>query len=152
MKQHLLFEEQPVDDVVRDFKVLREKYGGRTEDLLSQLAAMYHQTGVGHYVPIIQRWFRHIERAEATTWVAVVTDQQSDEEVARYPLRRHDPTDERHWAERYAEDCGLEIDESDGYIPNCGGDFEVAIYDTATMTVPGIHRWSSECFYFKREE
>lgn len=69
--------------------------------------------------------------------------------------------DERKFADEIAAQYDCEIDESDGYIPNCSGDLRVEFTDHE----PEITRseyygdryqgsvgiWSGESFYFKRD-
>lgn len=70
--------------------------------------------------------------------------------------------DERTFADQVASMLDREIDESDGYIPDCCGDIRVEFLDGA----PAIERderndcdryqgsvciWSGESYYFKRD-
>lgn len=148
MKQHLLSDPRLVDGVVADFKALRDT-GYAPQATLEGLYWRYDHQGPAQF--IVKRWLRHLERAERTDWVVVITDVQSGQEMARYELKRHDTTDERHWADEYAESCDMEIDDSDGYIPNCSGDIHVTVYSHPDDIGGGLC-WSSESFYFKPEE
>lgn len=56
--------------------------------------------------------------------------------------------DARTFADQYAESLGVEIDESDGYIPNCCGDIRVEFREDPANSV---HIWSGQSFYFKSE-
>lgn len=150
MKHHLLSDPAITDGVVADTLKWRAHHSASgVEELLMYMLTLY--TNEPRRQAVVQRWQRHLERAERTDWVAVVTDQQSGQEIARYKLKRHDTTDERHWADVCAESCGMEIDDSDGYIPNCSGDICVTVYRHPD-DVGGVSCWSSECFYFKRED
>lgn len=54
----------------------------------------------------------------------------------------------RKFAYEVADDWGLDIDDSDGYIPNCSGDIRVEFRPDIDNPV---HIWNGESFYFKRE-
>lgn len=61
----------------------------------------------------------------------------------------HEIMDARKFANKVADMCEAEIDDSDGYIPSCSGDIRVEFHQHK------FNRdviWSGESFYFKREE
>ncbi len=59
-----------------------------------------------------------------------------------------DELDPDQYAERFADESGFEIDDSDGYIPNCSGDIRVEFRPDKDNP---CHIWSGESFYFKAE-
>jgi hypothetical protein len=63
---------------------------------------------------------------------------------------------ERKFADEIAAQYDREIDESDGYIPNCSGDLRVEFMEHVPKIVDDRFRgatciWSGESFYFKTE-
>lgn len=63
--------------------------------------------------------------------------------------------DERVFADQIAKDRDSEIDDSDGYIPNCCGDIRVEFIDHEPNIVDERYQgsvciWSGESYYFKR--
>lgn len=78
---------------------------------------------------------------------AIVTDDRSGEELARYELADTDIVDCGLYAERYANESGFSVDSSDGYVPDGCADF------TVTMTEePGAVRcWSSRSYFIAQE-
>lgn len=64
---------------------------------------------------------------------------------------------EERFADEIARSIGLEIDASDGYIPNCCGDLRVEFMEHEPRVIDERFQgatciWSGESFYFKREE
>lgn len=56
--------------------------------------------------------------------------------------------DARTFADEVADQYGTEIDDSDGFIPNCSGDIRVEFREDPTNP---LHIWSGESFYLKAE-
>jgi hypothetical protein len=54
--------------------------------------------------------------------------------------------DARKFADMIAAEYDREIDDSDGYIPNCSGDIRVEFRPRRN---DGVVIWSGESFYFK---
>lgn len=80
-------------------------------------------------------------------WV-VAYEPSTDEEFLRRELLDDEIMDERKFADDVAEAFDLEIDDSDGSIPNCCGDIRVEFRRDPDNEVL---IWSGESFYFKRE-
>lgn len=78
----------------------------------------------------------------------VVYNPSTDERIYCRRLGPYEKMDERKFAELVADMYGTEIDESDGYIPNCSGDIRV---EFRRQRDNGTIIWSGESFYFKSE-
>lgn len=85
----------------------------------------------------------------ADTMYVVVYSPSSDEIYLSRQLAPDEVMDERKFADEVARGLGMEIEEPNGYIPNCSGDIRVEFRPDADNPV---HIWSGESFYFKREE
>jgi len=79
----------------------------------------------------------------------VVYSPRTDEVYLERELDGEEIMDERVFADFVADMFGVEIEESDGYIPNCSGDIRVEFRPDRDNPT---HIWSGESFYFKREE
>lgn len=78
----------------------------------------------------------------------VVYSPATDEVYLERELDDDEIMDERKFADEVADMFCCDIDESDGWIPNCSGDIRVEFRpDPANPT----HIWSGESFYFKAE-
>lgn len=77
----------------------------------------------------------------------VVYNPQTDETLYQRRLGPYEKMDERKFADLVAEMYDAEIDESNGYIPNCSGDIRVEFRPRRDK---GTVIWSGESFYFKR--
>ena len=83
-----------------------------------------------------------------TFWV-VAYDPTSDEEHMRRALGPDEVMDEDVFADQVADTLGVDLDTSDGYIPNCSGDLRVEFRrdpDNAVVI------WSGKSYFFVREE
>lgn len=63
---------------------------------------------------------------------------------------------ERRFADEVAGNLGLDIDESNGHIPNCCGDIRVEFIDhepsmDGERYQGSVCIWSGESYYFERE-
>lgn len=79
----------------------------------------------------------------------VVFNPSSDEIYVSRELQDNEIMDERIYADMVADSFGVEIDDSDGYIPNCSGDIRVEF-----RRDPDNHVviYSGESFFFKQED
>ena len=76
------------------------------------------------------------------TVYAIITDDSSGEELARYALQDADILDCDIYAEKYADAIGFSIDESGGIVPNGLGDFTVTLQDEPGYVVC----WNSQSY------
>ena len=96
-------------------------------------------------------------------WVIVYCNEgmsQGDVYMHRL-LRGDDIIDAKIYANEVAESLDLEIDDSDGYIPNCSGDMRVEFWferpkleTREDHSMPSIkhypaHIWTGQSFYFR---
>ena len=79
----------------------------------------------------------------------VVYSPSTDEIYLERELADDEIMDERVFAGQVADMFGVDIDESDGWIPNCSGDIRVEFRPDLDNPT---HIWSGESFYFKRDE
>ena len=78
----------------------------------------------------------------------VVYSPSTDEIYLERELADDEIMDARVFANQVADMFSAEIDESDGYIPNCSGDIRVEFRPDKDNPT---HIWSGESFYFKSE-
>jgi hypothetical protein len=78
----------------------------------------------------------------------VVIDPSSGEVFMQRELSDDEILDCDVYANEYADQCGMDIDWSDGYIPNCCGDFRVELREDPENSV---HIWNGQSYYFKGE-
>lgn len=78
----------------------------------------------------------------------VITDPSSGEILESRELGDDEVMDARVFAEQYADSCGYGVDTSDGYIPNCSGDFRVEFRPDPNNPVI---IWNGQSFYFDHE-
>ena len=78
----------------------------------------------------------------------VVYSPETGETLYQRELADDEVMDERVFADLIADEYGTEIDDSDGWIPNCSGDIRVEFREDPANDVI---IWSGESFYFKRE-
>ena len=86
------------------------------------------------------------EPAEPTT--VVVYSPSTDEVYLQRELGDTEIMDARVFADQAADMFCAEIDDSDGYIPNCSGDIRVEFRPDANNPT---YIWSGQSFYFKAE-
>ena len=79
----------------------------------------------------------------------VVYSPQTNEVFLSRELADDEIMDERFFADMVADCYGVEIDDSDGYIPNCSGDIRVEFKRDPENSVA---IFSGESFYFKQED
>jgi len=79
----------------------------------------------------------------------VIYEPSSGEVVYQRALGDEELMDERKFADEYAASIDMQIDESDGYIPNCCGDIRVEFRQDPENAVI---IWSGQSFYFKESE
>lgn len=79
----------------------------------------------------------------------VVYSPETNEIYLTRELTDDEIMDERIYADMVADWYGAEIDDSDGYIPNCSGDIRVEFRNDPENDVS---IYSGESFYFKRED
>ena len=79
----------------------------------------------------------------------VVFNPESNEVYLSRELTDDEIMDERIYADMVADWYGVEIDDSDGYIPNCCGDIRVEFKRDPENSVA---IFSGESFYFKQED
>ena len=79
----------------------------------------------------------------------VVYSPQTNEVYLSRELTDDEIMDERVFADMVADCYGVEIDDSDGYIPNCSGDIRVEFRRDPENSVA---IFSGESFYFKHED
>jgi len=78
----------------------------------------------------------------------VIYNPETNETIYQRRMGPYEIMDTRKFADRIADDYGTEIDDSNGYIPNCCGDIRVEFRPHRDN---GNHIWSGESFYFKTE-
>jgi hypothetical protein len=78
----------------------------------------------------------------------VVYNPQTNETIYQRRMGPYEVMDARKFADKVADMFDAEIDESNGFIPNCSGDFRV---EFRPYRDNAFHIWSGESFYFKRE-
>jgi hypothetical protein len=78
----------------------------------------------------------------------VVYSPSTDEIYLQRELGDEEIMDARVFADQVADEFCAEIDDSDGYIPNCCGDIRVEFRPDPDNPT---HIWSGESFYFKAE-
>jgi hypothetical protein len=78
----------------------------------------------------------------------VVYNPTTDETIYSRRMGPNEIMDERKFADLVADMYDAEIDESDGYIPNCSGDIRVEFRPYKNNA---WHIWSGQSFYFKAE-
>ena len=81
--------------------------------------------------------------------LVVVYSPQTNEVYLSRELTDDEIMDERFFADMVAGWYGVEIDDSDGYIPNCSGDIRVEFRRDPENSVA---IFSGESFYFKDED
>ena len=79
----------------------------------------------------------------------VVYEPSTNEVLYQRRMGPYEKMNERKFANLVAEMYDTEIDEFDGYIPNCSGDIRV---EFRPHRDDGLIIWSGESFYFKRED
>ena len=79
----------------------------------------------------------------------VVFNPESNEVYLSRELTDDEIMDERIYADMVADWYDMEIDDSDGYIPNCSGDIRVEFRRDPENS---IAIFSGESFYFKDED
>ena len=79
----------------------------------------------------------------------VVYSPQTNEVYLSRELTDDEIMDERIYADMVADWYDMEIDDSDGYIPNCSGDIRVEFRRDPENS---IAIFSGESFYFKDED
>ena len=79
----------------------------------------------------------------------VAYNPSTDEIYLSRELGQDEIMDERIYADMVADWYGVEIDDSDGYIPNCCGDIRVEFKRDPENSVA---IFSGESFYFKQED
>ena len=79
----------------------------------------------------------------------VVYSPQTNEVFLSRELADDEIMDERVFADMVADCYGVEIDDSDGYIPNCSGDIRVEFRNDPD---DDVIIFSGESFYFKDED
>lgn len=78
----------------------------------------------------------------------IIENPETGEILMQRELDDSNIMDECKFAEDYANSIGMEIDDSNGYIPNCCGDIRVVfLRDPANR----VCIYSGESFYFKDE-
>jgi hypothetical protein len=78
----------------------------------------------------------------------VITNPVSGEIEFQREMTEDETFDLDACAEEWAQHCGLELDESAGYVPNCSGDFRVEYRPDVNNSV---HIWDGQSYYFKAE-
>lgn len=78
----------------------------------------------------------------------IVYSPETDDVYMCRELADNEVMDCRKFADEVAEDFGVEVDYSGGYIPNCCGNIRVEFRPDIDNPV---HIWNGESFYFKRE-
>ena len=78
----------------------------------------------------------------------IVYSPATDEVYLQRELGDTELMDERVFADQVADMFGVDIDDSNGYIPNCSGDIRVEFRPDVDNST---HIWSGESFYFKSE-
>lgn len=81
------------------------------------------------------------------TMYVVVYSPATEEVYLERELGDDEVMDERVFADQVADMFCAEIDDSDGYIPNCCGDIRVEFRPDLNNS---WYIWSGESFYFKR--
>ena len=89
-----------------------------------------------------------MENEMTDSMTVVVYSPETDEVYLQRELGNEETMDERVFAGQVADMFGMEIDDSDGYIPNCSGDIRVEFRPDVDNPT---HIWSGESFYFKSE-
>lgn len=87
---------------------------------------------------------KHSTRAKM---FAIILDPHGTEQT-RYRLADNDLLDCGLYAERYAQECGYNLSESTGIVPDCSGDFRVELREDPENTVC---IWSGQSYYFEVE-
>jgi len=78
----------------------------------------------------------------------IVYSPSTDEVYLQRELGDTEVMDARVFADQVADMFGVDIDDSDGYVPNCSGDIRVEFLPDVDNPT---HIWSGESFYFKAE-
>lgn len=81
-------------------------------------------------------------------FVVVYEPENGDNIVLQRRMGPNEKMDARKFADKVAAGMDLEIDDSDGSIPNCSGDIRVEFRPRRDV---GWHIWSGQSFYFKRD-
>lgn len=84
-----------------------------------------------------------------SAFYAVITDDRSGEELARYELADADLLDCDVYAERYADESGFALDKSEGYVFNGCADFTVTLREPGR---PAVVCWSSQSYFIAHED
>lgn len=84
-------------------------------------------------------------------WVVVFVPEGMDQgrEYLRRELDPDELMDSRAFADEVARSLGVEVGDSDGYVPSCSGDIRVEFRQDPDNPVVV---WRGESFYFKRED
>ena len=84
----------------------------------------------------------------ATPYFAIIThDREGDEVQWQHTLGDDDVLDCDVYAKMYADEIGIDLDLSDGYVPNGCADFTVTLTDQPG----GVICWSLKSYFFKGE-
>lgn len=78
----------------------------------------------------------------------IIEDPSTREILMQRELQGDELLDCELYAKEYADSIGYELDETDGFIPACAGDFRVELLEDPENRV---HLWTSQGFYLKPE-
>lgn len=80
----------------------------------------------------------------------IVYDPESNIEYLKRRMGPNEKLDARKFADKVAAEWfESEVEEPNGYIPNCSGDIRVEFRPRRDNE---LHIWSGQSFYFKRED
>jgi hypothetical protein len=100
-------------------------------------------------LPAMGRCETHKPKKEKQMFVVIYQPENNDRVIYQRRMGPNEKLDLDRFALIGAIECEAELDTANGHIPNCCGDIRVEFRPHRDN---GLHIWSGQSYYFKRED